>query len=125
MVKHTQDLQLPPIGLNGMRFSRDSTVLVAITKPYKSASSLRPRYDFIAWDLEEGWRLPQFVMEHGVFINLYEKETVTDVKRSRIGRHEQILDHFYFLSIRWWVLQRFQSENLGSGSLAPVMNPIR
>ena len=58
MVKYTQDLELPPIGLIDMQFSRDSTVLVAITKPYKSASSLRSRYDVIAWDLEEGRKLP-------------------------------------------------------------------
>ena len=130
MVKYTQDLQLPPIGLIGMQFSRDSTVLMAITKPYKSASSLRPRYDFIAWDLEGGRKLPQFVMEHGVFINLYEKETVTDVKRSGIGRHEQILDHLYFLSIRWWSIGEFgssqdpdESNPIGDCCLPPFPRP--
>ena len=52
-------------------------------------------------------------MEHRVLITPYEKETVTDVKRSGIGRYEQILDHFYFLSVRWWVCSDFRAKIMG------------
>ena len=44
-----------------LKFTKDSRMLIGITKPYMHESGQEYRYDIISWDAVEGRRLSQVI----------------------------------------------------------------